>query len=73
VNSSFVRIPLSLPAQEGIEFGLLSSSSYYRKKRFTLNSRDLCEVSVALVDASGNLINFHGRDHSFDLRVLIEN
>lgn len=72
VHSSYVRIPLSVPFQQGIEFGLLSSSSYYRKKRFTLSSKDMYEVSISLVDECGNLINFHGRDHSFDLRILCE-
>jgi len=72
VLNSFVRIPLSQASQEAIEFGLLSSSSYYRKHRYTLNSKDLYEVSVSLVDSCGNLIDFHGRDHSFDLRILIE-
>jgi len=72
VLNSYVRIPLSEANQEGIEFGLLSSSSYYRKHRFTVNSKDFYEVSVSLVDECGNLLNFHGRDHSFDLRILVE-
>lgn len=72
VHNSFVRIPLSAAVAEGIEFGLLSNSAYYRKHRFTTNSRDLYEVSVSLVDDCGNLIDFHGRDHSMDLRILIE-
>lgn len=71
-ESSFVRVPLSTSNQEGIEFGLLSSSSYYRKKRFTLNSTDFYEVTVSLVDECGELINFHGQNHIFDLRILIE-
>jgi hypothetical protein len=67
-----VRVPLSFPRQEGLEFGLLSSSSYQRKHRFTLNSRELSDLSISLVDECGDLVNFHGREHAFDLRILVE-
>jgi hypothetical protein len=69
--NSFVRIPLSSTLQ-GLEFGILASSSFSRRKRFTFNSVDLSEVKVSIVDACGNLLDFHGREHSFDLRILVE-
>lgn len=69
--NSFVRIPLSSTLQ-GLEFGILASSSFSRSKRFTFNSIDLSEVKVTITDACGNLLDFHGRENSFDLRILAE-
>lgn len=65
---SFVRIPFSLAS----DFGLLATSSFARQKRFIFNSVDFSDLSVSIVDAAGNPVNFHGREHCFDIRVLTE-
>ena len=71
--NSFARIPLTSGRGDGVAFGLLSISSFTRRKRFTMNSVDLSDFHVSFVDVCGNLVNFHGRDNSFDLRILVEN
>ena len=66
--NSFVRVPLTL----GADFGLLQASSYTRSKRFLFNSVDFADLSVTIVDAAGDLVNFNGVDHCFDLRFYTE-
>lgn len=67
-HTSFVRIPLSA----GSDFGLLATSSFARRKRFLFNSVDFADLAVTIVDGAGNQVNFHGRDHCFDIRLLVE-
>lgn len=68
---SFVRIPLS-SALQGLEFGVLASSSFSRRKQFKFNSSEFSELHISIVDSQGNPIDFHGREHSIDLRILLE-
>lgn len=66
--TSFVRIPLCTDS----DCGLLATSSFARQKRFVLSTVDFAQIAVTVVGANGNLVNFNGRDHSFDLRFLTE-